>query len=45
MKTQPDALDRYLATVNRLDAERRKKKEDEKLKNMKRQPWWKEKDE
>lgn len=37
---KPDALTRYLATVNRLAAERRKKVEDKKLAAMKRKPWW-----
>lgn len=37
---KPDALTHYLATVNRLAAERRKKAEDKKLAAMKRKPWW-----
>ena len=37
---KPDALTLYLATINRLAAERRKEAEDKKLAAMKRKPWW-----
>jgi hypothetical protein len=41
MKPPPaDPITRYLATVNRLAAERRKEIEDKKLATMKRKPWW-----
>jgi hypothetical protein len=36
----PDPLTRYLATVNRLQATRRKEAENKKLAAMKRKPWW-----
>ena len=35
-----DALTRYLATVSRLAAERRKEAEDKKLADPKKRFWW-----
>lgn len=41
MTTAPKTpLDKYLDTVNRLAAERRKKAEDKKLADPKRRFWW-----
>lgn len=37
---KPDALTRYLATINRLTAERRKEVEDKKLAYPKKRFWW-----